>query len=204
MGFPAGRSVEILDLLQRFYNGYCFGESDDPPIYNPTLALYFLDYFSRYGRYPRQMLGDNLAMDRNRIQYVARLPHGETLVNRALNPAEPLAIAQLVNRFGVQDMLTAPRDPDFLASLLYYFGVLTQAGRDEWGALQLTIPNQVIRKLYVERLRDAILNSLNPLMNHGGGSDDERREQGASDSRIMPGRGPGRVAGAGLRGGCGR
>ncbi len=31
------------------------------------------------------MLDDNLAMDRSRIQYVARLPHGETLVNAALN-----------------------------------------------------------------------------------------------------------------------
>ncbi|MFO1422576.1 MAG: AAA family ATPase [Candidatus Competibacteraceae bacterium] len=155
--WPAERGVEILDLLQGFYNGYRFGEEENPSLYNPTLALYFLDYFNRYGRYPRQMLDDNLAMDRNRIQYVARLPHGETLVNRALNEREPLAIAQLVNRFGVQDMLTGPRDPAFLASLLYYFGVLTLAERDEWGELVLTIPNQVIRKLYVERLQEQVL-----------------------------------------------
>ncbi len=154
---PATANTAILDLLQRFYNGYRFGESDSPLIYNPTLALYFLDYFSRYGRYPHQMLDDNLAMDRNRIQYVARLPHGETLVNRALNDAEPLAVSQLVNRFGVQDMLSAPREPDFLASLLYYFGVLTQAGRDEWGQIKLIIPNLVIRKLYVERLQEQML-----------------------------------------------
>ncbi|HRZ51960.1 MAG TPA: AAA family ATPase, partial [Candidatus Contendobacter sp.] len=154
---PDEAASEILDLLHRFYNGYRFGEGDNPPIYNPTLALYFLDYFSRYGRYPRQMLDDNLAMDRNRIQYVARLPHGETLVNAALNDAEPLAVAQLINRFGVQDMLTAPRDPDFLATLLYYFGVLTLAGRDALGKLQLAIPNQVIRKLYVERLQEQTL-----------------------------------------------
>ncbi|MDG4552428.1 MAG: AAA family ATPase [Candidatus Contendobacter sp.] len=154
---PAARLPEILDLLQRFYNGYRFGEGDTPLLYNPTLALYFLDYFSRYGRYPRQMLDDNLAMDRSRIQYVARLPHGDTLVNRALHPTEPLVVAQLVNRFGVRDMLTAPRDPDFLATLLYYFGVLTLAGRSALGKLQLTIPNQVIRKLYVERLQEQIL-----------------------------------------------
>ncbi|MFZ1641996.1 MAG: AAA family ATPase [Candidatus Contendobacter sp.] len=154
---PDEQAPGILDMLQRFYNGYRFGEGENPLIYNPTLALYFLDYFSRYGRYPRQMLDDNLAMDRNRIQYVARLPHGEALVNAALNDAEPLAVAQLVNRFGVRDMLTAPRDPDFLASLLYYFGVLTLAGRNEWGELRLTIPNQVIRKLYVERLQEQLL-----------------------------------------------
>ena len=156
-GIPAEQAPSILDLLQRFYNGYRFGEGDNPLLYNPTLALYFLDYFGRYGRYPRQMLDDNLAMDRNRIQYVARLPHGETLVNQALNDAKPLAVAQLVNRFGVRDMLTAPRNPDFLATLLYYFGVLTLAGRNEWGELSLTIPNQVIRKLYVERLQEQLL-----------------------------------------------
>jgi hypothetical protein len=157
-GLEATHAPDILKLLRSFYNGYRFGESDENPLlYNPTLALYFLDYFSRYGRYPRQMLDDNLAMDRNRIQYVARLPHGEALVNRALNDAEPLAVAQLVNRFGVQDMLTAPRNPDFLATLLYYFGVLTVSGRDELGKLILTIPNQVIRKLYVERLQEQLL-----------------------------------------------
>jgi hypothetical protein len=119
--------------------------------------LYFLKRLVEDGVFPEQLLDDNLAMDRNRIQYVARLPHGETLVNRALNEDEPLAVAQLVNRFGVQDMLTAPRNPDFLATLLYYFGVLTLAGRDALGKLQLAIPNQVIRKLYVERLQEQTL-----------------------------------------------
>jgi len=155
--WPDGQIANALDLMRAFYNGYRFSEGEDPPVYNPTLALYFLKHLARAGAYPRKLLDDNLAMDRNRIQYVARLPHGETLVNRALNPTAPLAIAQLASRFGVQDMLTTPRDPDFLASLLYYFGVLTLAGRDALGKLQLTIPNQVIRKLYVERLQESLL-----------------------------------------------
>jgi hypothetical protein len=156
-GLDAVRLDTALRLMRDFYNGYRFSPQRDERIYNPTLALYFLKRLADDGQYPERMLDDNLAMDRNRIQYVARLPHGETLVNRALNPAEPLAVAQLANRFSVQDMLTAPRDPDFLASLLYYFGVLTLAGRDVLGKLQLAIPNQVIRKLYVERLQEQTL-----------------------------------------------
>jgi hypothetical protein len=146
-----------LDLMRDFYNGYRFSSQRDERVYNPTLALYFLKQWAENGVYPEQLLDDNLAMDRNRIQYVARLPHGEALVNAALNDAEPLAVSQLVNRFGVRDMLTAPRTPDFLATLLYYFGVLTLAGRDALGKLQLTIPNQVIRKLYVERQQEQVL-----------------------------------------------
>ena len=152
-----GQVDTALTLMRDFYNGYRFTPQRDERIYNPTLVLYFLKRLAEDGVFPTRLLDDNLAMDRNRIQYVARLPHGEALVNRALNPAEPLAIAQLVNRFGVQDMLTAPRNPDFLATLLYYFGVLTLAGRDALGKLQLAIPNQVIRKLYVERLQEQLL-----------------------------------------------
>ncbi|MDG4552474.1 MAG: AAA family ATPase [Candidatus Contendobacter sp.] len=153
----ADQAEIALDLMRDFYNGYRFSSQRDERVYNPTLALYFLKHLGRHGAYPPRLLDDNLAMDRNRIQYVARLPHGEALVNRALDPATPLTVAQLVNRFGVRDMLTAPRTPDFLATLLYYFGVLTLAGRDALGKLALTIPNQVIRKLYVERLQEQVL-----------------------------------------------
>ncbi|MDG4549429.1 MAG: AAA family ATPase [Candidatus Contendobacter sp.] len=156
-GLDATQVETALDLMRDFYNGYRFTSQREERVYNPTLALYFLKRLAEDGAFPERLLDDNLAMDRNRIQYVARLPHGETLVNRALNEREPLAVAQLVNRFGVQDMLTAPRDPDFLLTLLYYFGVLTLVGRDALGKLQLAIPNQVIRKLYVERLREQAL-----------------------------------------------
>ena len=108
------------------------------------------------------MLDDNLAMDRNRIQYVARLPHGATLITQALAadtdcPESAILIDQLADRFGVEMMLNTPKDQTFLASLLYYFGVLTLAGRNELGQLRLTIPNLVVRKLYVERLQEALL-----------------------------------------------
>jgi hypothetical protein len=152
-----GQTDTALTLMRDFYNGYRFSLRREERLYNPTLALYFLKRLAEDGEYPEQLLDDNLAMDRNRIQYVARLPHGEALVNGALNPTEPLTVAQLANRFGVQEMLAAPRDPDFLASLLYYFGVLTLAGRDTLGKLALIIPNLVIRKLYVDRLQESLL-----------------------------------------------
>ena len=93
--FDAGQTDAALDLMRDFYNGYRFSTRREERLYNPTLALYFLKHWARQGAYPARLLDDNLAMDRNRIQYVARLPHGENLVNRALDPAEPLAVAQL-------------------------------------------------------------------------------------------------------------
>ena len=48
----------------------------------------------------------------------------------------------------------------FLASLLYYFGILTLAGRDKRAKLILRIPNLVVRRLYVEHLANLLLPPL--------------------------------------------
>nr|VFJ54009.1 MAG: PD-(D/E)XK nuclease superfamily protein [Candidatus Kentron sp. FM]VFJ72865.1 MAG: PD-(D/E)XK nuclease superfamily protein [Candidatus Kentron sp. FM]VFK20440.1 MAG: PD-(D/E)XK nuclease superfamily protein [Candidatus Kentron sp. FM] len=148
---------EALSMMRTFYNGYRFGYGDGALVYNPTLALYFLDNYQEECAYPRKILDSNLAMDRNRIEYIARLPHGNELIAQILDPREPALISELTDRFGVQDMFHATKDQPFLASLMYYLGVLTIADRDAMGRLTLRIPNLVIRRLYVERIRDAIL-----------------------------------------------
>ncbi len=168
--------LEALHLMRTFYNGYCFSPRSAVQVYNPTLALYFLEALAQDGEYPAKMLDGNLAMDRNRIQYVARLPHGPTLVTQALaadtdHPKSAILIDQLVDCFGVEIMLNTPKDQTFLASLLYYFGVLTLAGRNEQGKLRLTIPNLVVRKLYVERLQEALLPNY----------EDQEQRQAAAD-----------------------
>ncbi|MDS4022058.1 MAG: AAA family ATPase [Candidatus Competibacter sp.] len=154
---PSATREEALDTIQRFYDGYRFDEAQPAPVYNPTLVLYFLDHLYQNGRFPENLLDANLAMDRNRIEYVASLPHGDSVIAAALDAAAPLTVPQLADRFGVRDMLEAAKDQAFMASLLYYLGALTQAGRNAFGELQLVIPNLVIRKLYVEQIRDALL-----------------------------------------------
>ncbi len=155
---PAERADEALAMMRTFYNGYNFTlRPDGGQIYNPTLALYFFQHFAERCTYPRNMLDNNLAMDRNRIELIGRLPHGAALVQAALDGDAPIAIDDLEYRFGVERMLKAPQTEGFLASLLYFFGVLTYAKRDGLGRLQLVIPNLVVRKLYVERIRESLL-----------------------------------------------
>lgn len=156
-GWDTARREDAFDTMQRFYNGYRFAEDETRQVYNPTLALYFFKSLHQEGRFPVNLLDANLGMDRNRIEYIASLPHGDSVIAAALDAAAPLTVLQLADRFGVQDMLTAPKDQVFMASLLYYLGALTLAGRNDFGELQLVIPNLVIRKLYVERIRDALL-----------------------------------------------
>ncbi|KOR33470.1 ATPase AAA [Achromatium sp. WMS3] len=149
--------TEALEMMRTFYNGYRFNEDAQKLVYNPTLALYFLDNFNRDCKMPKNMLDDNLAMDRNRIKYIASLPHGQKVVEQALDPQNPLIISKLADRFGVEDMLYAVKDQPFMASLLYYLGVLTIDAQDMFGEITLRIPNLVIQRLYIERLQESFL-----------------------------------------------
>jgi hypothetical protein len=104
------------------------------------------------------MLDENLAMDDGKLSYIAGLPGGAGMIVAALHDEEEsLNVPQLAARFGVRDVLAGAKGAVFMASLLYYFGVLTLARRSAIRNLQLRIPNLVIRRLYVERLRTLLL-----------------------------------------------
>lgn len=146
--------ADALETMRTFYNGYCFSAKARERIYNPTLSLYFLKALQTEGSYPEPLLDENLAMDRSKLAYIAHLPHGEDLLIQALNGEAGIVIPQLAQRFGVADVLTAVKDQPFMASLLYYFGILTLTGQGVLGKAILNIPNLVARSLYVERLRE--------------------------------------------------
>ncbi len=155
---PAEKAVEALTMMRTFYDGYSFTYAETNTLYNPTMALYFLKAFQQDCQYPRRILDTNLAMDRGKIAYVAQLPNGNVVVSQALDEAQPLTVFELADRFGVKEMLKPQHDATFMVSLLYYFGVLTLTGeRTAQAELQLRIPNLVIRRLYVERLREQML-----------------------------------------------
>ena len=152
-------AADALDLMRTFYNGYCFSEAGGERLYNPTLSLYFLKALQTEGHYPRRMLDENLAMDRSKLRYIAELPHGEEVLAQALNGEEGITIPQLAVRFGVADVLMEVKDQPFMASLLYYFGVLTLTGETDFLEAILNIPNLVARSLYVERLQETWLDT---------------------------------------------
>jgi len=162
-GFSDAKLDEAAMMMQTFYDGYCFNYDVDEFIYNPTMVLYFLEHVQRRCQYPRQILDSNLAMDRAKIAYISQLPHGGQLILDVLNEGKTTSVPLLANRFGVQDMLSAEKDITFMASLLYYFGVLTMGGRTLDAELRLRIPNLVIQRLYAEQIQEMLL----PDMAHG-------------------------------------
>ena len=156
-GLPPERVTEVIELLRVFYNGSCFRYDREELIYNPTALFYFLKHFQRTCDYPRRLLDSNLAPDQQKIAYVARLPNGAQVIMSALDEANPIRIAELEERFGLRQMLAEKKTETFMASLLYYLGVLTLGGVTQDGKLSLRIPNLVIHGLYAVQLAEFLL-----------------------------------------------
>ena len=157
-GLDDGKVLETFEIMRTWYNGYKFSVESDADIYNPTMALYFMKTFYETCAYPRQMLDANLAMDAAKLAFISAIPKGGQLLLNLVREDDRIVIDQPADRFGIREMLSEQsKDYAFMVSFLYYFGVLTIGGLTDVGKIALTIPNLVIRNLYVERIRIMLL-----------------------------------------------
>ncbi|CAN2043015.1 AAA family ATPase [Candidatus Magnetomoraceae bacterium gMMP-13] len=148
---------KALALMKIYYNGYKFAFDAEKLVYNPTLAIYFMQYFYDECQYPREMLDSNLATDEAKLRYISNIPKGGQLLLDLIR-YDKVVTSKLSDRFGIERMLTdRSKDNSFMASFLYYFGVLTMEGETEDGDLSLKVPNLVMRGLYVERIQEMLL-----------------------------------------------
>ncbi|NJL27976.1 MAG: AAA family ATPase, partial [Thermoanaerobaculia bacterium] len=121
--------AETLEMLRTWYNGYRFAAAAEEKVYNPTLALYFLDYFQREGTYPPQMLDVNLAADEAKLRFLAHGTASGELLAETLQSGLPIEIDYVEDGFHFADFATHGRQKRAsLASFLYYFGMLTIEG----------------------------------------------------------------------------
>ena len=153
---PRWSADEAVATMRTWYDGYRFAADDADPVYNPTLALYFLKHVGRTGAFPERMLDANLATEQGKLSFISERLTGRRIVMDVIQADAPITLGYLKDRFTLSE-LRSDEDPTSVASLLYYFGMLTLAGRTEHRRLRLTVPNLVTQRLYVEQLRALLL-----------------------------------------------
>ena len=141
--FAPEQIEQMIALMRTFYNGYTFQPSARGLLYNPTLTLYFLDKTQLDRQPPQKMLDVNLAMDKNKLEYIASRPGSEKMILKLLENNPQLAVRELCPRFRRNDLTQATTE--HLAALFFYFGLATTDGRTESGTLRLRIPNLIVR-----------------------------------------------------------
>ena len=138
---------ELIEVMKPWYDNYCFSVKclNDPPMYNSDMVLYFVDnYIRNKGELPEKMLDANIRTDYNKLRMLIRKDRGfEHNASIIQHIVETGGIAADLKDHFPSETIT---DPDNFVSLLYYFGMLSIAGRSGLRGIKFRIPNQVVRE----------------------------------------------------------
>jgi hypothetical protein len=122
-------------------------------LYNSNMVLFFINnYIRSNGEIPADMIDNNIRVDYNKLRM---------LIRKDSEASTERSIIQTIAQQGyiegeVKDSFPACEigDSDNFVSLLFYFGMLTYGGTNEFDEPLLRIPNQVIREqIYTYLLR---------------------------------------------------
>jgi hypothetical protein len=156
---------ELIRIMAPYYDHYCFSKSmyGKETLYNSNMVLFFINnYIDSNGEIPEDMIDNNIRVDYNKLRMLIRKDAEATTERSTI---------QDIARQGYIDGSVKESFPaccigesDNFVSLLFYFGMLTYGGTNEFDEPLLRIPNQVIReqiytyllKMYTdEGLKDA-------------------------------------------------
>ncbi|MEQ8189551.1 MAG: AAA family ATPase [Candidatus Eremiobacterota bacterium] len=154
-GFIKDSSDKLIEIMSKWYNNYLFSENGKSRLYNSDMVLYFMSEYMETNKMPEDMLDHNIKTDYRKLKYLIMMDkEGKLQVNGNFEKLKYILeeghiSSNIATGFPVDRII----DPENFISLLYYFGLLTIDTRFR-GTLLLTIPNEVIKKLYYEYIRE--------------------------------------------------
>jgi hypothetical protein len=140
---PATRN-EVNTVIKNNYNGYHFVDPEGEALYNSTILIYFLRYFTQYKEIPEALTDLNLKTD---LSWVRRITSG-----RPGDTEEFVGQLTRENRIAYdRDFLTSKFDigqffdKGFYPISFFYLGMLTKADR-----FYMRLPNLNLRQIFVQ------------------------------------------------------
>jgi hypothetical protein len=115
------------------------------------MVLYFLDYLSRFQKYPKNILDLNIRTDYKKIESLAFNFEDQALIQKLI--VESNVETDLTERFNLEYMYSNKQN---LMSILYYIGMLT-IEKAVPGKYILKIPNYAIRTIYWDYFLDKLV-----------------------------------------------
>jgi hypothetical protein len=147
---------ELMSIMNQWYNHYKFALRSTSEVFNTVFVLYFLQEYLKESRIPDQLIDNNARIDYMKLRYLmisdkkgtpqtngnfSQLRH--IMENHTLH-------STIVDRFPIAKLAS----PGNFISLLYYFGLLTITGSDEEHKAILKIPNEAIKRLYYDYIKE--------------------------------------------------
>ena len=151
----------LMEILTDWYGNYRFSKKDDVKLFNSDMVLYFFDNYLTGKELPDDLIDRNVRIDYGKLRHLIIFDSdklkGETkkpATNGNFNRLKEIVekgetSAKLVKGFPLEELT----DEDNFVSLLFYFGLLT-INRTELNEVVLTVPNETVRRLYYDYIRE--------------------------------------------------
>ncbi|MCX6581140.1 MAG: AAA family ATPase [Candidatus Aminicenantes bacterium] len=149
---------ELLEIMGQWYNHYRFSLYAGREVFNTVLVLYFLKEYLVNSRIPASLIDHNVGIDYEKLRHLIIIdkksaPTGQTNGNfsKLRQIMENHTIhSTIIDSFPIAKLVS----PENFTSLLYYFGLLTITGSDEENKAILKIPNEAIKRLYYDYIKE--------------------------------------------------
>lgn len=158
MGFTSEEVMELIKTadhiqngektlleMKQYYDGYLFSEDAKHHLFNPNMALYYLDRYQSSGKAPKEIVDRNIFSDYKKLEQLVLIKqdanHTEA-IQTLLEGEHPNVV--LTTQFTLNQRFD---NQDFY-SLLFYLGYLTIDRANDF-VLTMKIPNMVMKKVFV-------------------------------------------------------
>ncbi len=149
---------EILDIFKANYNNYCFSEKTTERVYNSDMILYFFNNYFQDKKIPSNLLDENVRIDYGKLQFLIleskKLNGNFDILSKIIQTGEIETL--LTHSFTLKEII----DSDKFKSFLYYLGLLTVKEHIFNNNYILSIPNEVIKTMHFEYIRESLRDSF--------------------------------------------
>jgi hypothetical protein len=148
----------LMAIMSRWYGNYRFSSKDNVRMFNSDMVLYFLDHYMSGKDLPDELIDRNVRIDYGKLRHLIILDQDKT------KPPTPNGnfskLKEIVEEGSTSSKivkgfpLEALKEPENFKSLLFYLGLLAIKGREK-DKLRLEIPNETVKRLYYDYIKDA-------------------------------------------------
>jgi len=146
---------KLIEIMKVWYNNYLFSRHKNIKMFNSNMVLYFINQYMDLETMPDEMIDQNMKTDYKKLKYLVLTDfQGRLRVNGNFEKLK-IILQEGEIRSNLTASFPAERiiDPENFISLFYYLGLLTIKGT-EFGMMVFSIPNETIKQLYYEYIRE--------------------------------------------------
>jgi hypothetical protein len=148
----------LMEIMTQWYGNYRFSKKDDVRLFNSDMVLYFLDHYMKGKELPDDLIDRNVRIDYGKLRHLIIVDRDKTkppTPNGNFSKLKEIieegsTSSKIVKGFPLEEL----KEPENFKSLLFYLGLLAIKGPEK-NKLRLEIPNETVKRLYYDYIKDA-------------------------------------------------